>query len=545
MKPTASRITSMALLSVLIGLPAQSQPNDATASISGRVTLSGKPARKIKVTLVPGPYGDPETPGRQSVVADDEGRYEFKNLKAGRYGLVAASYIYVSQEEGLKAQPFKICTVKTDEKLTGQDIRLVRGGVITGRVTDADGKPLILERVCLNNIAPSGQRQAFRPMGNEEMFTTDDRGIYRLFGLLPGNYTVSVGQDAGEGTQNKRVVYRRIFYPGTHEETQATLIEVKEADEITDINLRMDAPEKSFTASGRVTDATTGQPVPDAHIDFMLVDKRTGKPQPWSRGMPLNEQAEFQLKGLMPAQYSVQVTAHAEKNYYGEPVTFEVKDKNIENLDVKMQRGATISGTAIIEGVANTIEVLRGARLRIATNYLETYSQALPRDASVGIQPDGSFRLSGLVPGKLWLEVTGENNRFHLLRVEAKGISVRDAIEVKTGDQHTGLRLILAQATGVLRGRVNVLGGSLPEGAVLQAVVRNLNGNEQQQRSVRLDAGNEFLVQGLPAGDYEIVVLLRANWFDPSSVIGEPIRQPVSIKDNVTVEAVVNFPARR
>jgi protocatechuate 3,4-dioxygenase beta subunit len=544
MKPIVFALTVIMLFGALLCVQAQSLPPEATASISGRVTLDGKPAHKIKVTLVPGPYGSPETPGRQSVMTDDEGRYEFKNLSAGRYGIVAASYIYVSKEEGLKPQPLKVCTVNTNEKLEGQDFTLVRGGVLTGRVTDADGKPLILERLRLTYVDAGGKKQPFRPFGNEEMFSTDDRGVYRIFGLLPGSYTVSAGQDAGEGTQDKRVLYRRMYYPGTNNEAQATLIEVKEADEVTGIDLRLGAPEKVFTASGHVTDAITGQPVPDAVIDFMLVDKRTGKPHPQSIGTSLNERAEFQFKGLMPAEYGVQVTAHAEKNYYGEPVTFEIKDKNIENLDVKMQRGATISGIAVLEGVANPAEILRTARLRLVPNYLETHSQATLRYGMALVPADGNFRLSGLVPGKLWLEVMGENNRFYLLRLEIKGVPVREAIEIKTGEQITGVRAILAQATGALRGRVNVVGGALPEGAVLAVMVRNQNGNEQQQRTVGLDSSNGFLVHGLPAGDYEIVVTLKTSWAD-ATIIGAPVRQPVTIKNGTTAEAIVNFPARR
>lgn len=68
--------TSMIAL-LLLALTAQAQPtNEAnTASISGRVTLNGKPAKFVNVTLVPGPYGSPDTPGRQKVKTDDEGRY--------------------------------------------------------------------------------------------------------------------------------------------------------------------------------------------------------------------------------------------------------------------------------------------------------------------------------------------------------------------------------------------------------------------------------------------------------------------------------------
>lgn len=54
----------LAVIAVLISLlantaQAQTNPEHATATISGRVTLGGNPARGIKVSLVPGPLQQP------------------------------------------------------------------------------------------------------------------------------------------------------------------------------------------------------------------------------------------------------------------------------------------------------------------------------------------------------------------------------------------------------------------------------------------------------------------------------------------------------
>ena len=47
MKPIAIAWIIITMLGALACLQAQSLPHEATASLSGRVTLSGKPARKM------------------------------------------------------------------------------------------------------------------------------------------------------------------------------------------------------------------------------------------------------------------------------------------------------------------------------------------------------------------------------------------------------------------------------------------------------------------------------------------------------------------
>ncbi|HEX4946214.1 MAG TPA: carboxypeptidase regulatory-like domain-containing protein, partial [Blastocatellia bacterium] len=217
------KILIIAVLLLSVATHAQPpNPEANTASISGRVTLNGKPARHVNVTLVPGPYGSPDTPGRQKAKTDDEGRYQFKNLAAGRYGLVAASYINTSADllESSNRQ-FKVRTVATGEEMKDVYITLVRGGVITGRITDADNQPVMGIRIELTYLDTQGKRRMFSAFEtNEDMFATDDRGVYRLFGLPPGRYLVSVGVDVRGGhisQGNVRGYYPLTYYPNVAE----------------------------------------------------------------------------------------------------------------------------------------------------------------------------------------------------------------------------------------------------------------------------------------------------------------------------------------
>src|SRR5262249_35168727 len=162
----------------------------------------------------------------------------------------------------------KVCTVTTGEKLEGQDIRLTRGGVITGRVTDDAGRSVIAERVNLMYVDRNGKRQDYPIFINQEMWQTDDRGVYRYYGLPRGRYLISAGKEVGQSgptSETARGFYRRVYYPDASEVEQAKLIEVKDGGEVTDIDIKLGAPEKTFAVSGRVIDAANNQPVPGSH----------------------------------------------------------------------------------------------------------------------------------------------------------------------------------------------------------------------------------------------------------------------------------------
>ena len=70
-------------------------------------------------------------------------------------------------------------------------IKMIKGGVITGKVTNSKGDPIVgvpVRAVALNN--PSSSPTDLLGIGGAE---SDDRGIYRIYGLKPGPYVVNAG----------------------------------------------------------------------------------------------------------------------------------------------------------------------------------------------------------------------------------------------------------------------------------------------------------------------------------------------------------------
>ena len=100
-------------------------------------------------------------------------------------------------------QPGTPVTIADAQAAASVDLRLTRGGVITGHVHDEDGEALPRALVTVQRYQYVGGERQLRPAGADQ---TDDRGQYRVFGLPPGDYYVSatttgLGELLGRGLQ--------------------------------------------------------------------------------------------------------------------------------------------------------------------------------------------------------------------------------------------------------------------------------------------------------------------------------------------------------
>src|SRR5262249_44079735 len=143
------------------------------------------------------------------------------------------------------------------------DFALIRGGVMTGKVMDDEGAPLIARRLQLYGVDEQGQKRNYQGPFVYEMSETDDRGVYRIYGLPPGRYIISAGGDPLRGGGGK---FALTYHPDTTDEKQAKVIEIKEGSEVTDVDIRFGSARKTYEAAGRVVDRETGKPVPRIYV---------------------------------------------------------------------------------------------------------------------------------------------------------------------------------------------------------------------------------------------------------------------------------------
>jgi hypothetical protein len=156
-----------------------------TGAISGTLVSadSGRPVKRARVNL----SGDVR-PAR-SAVTDDQGRFAFADLPAGRFTLSASKPGYVNITYGQKrpGRPGTPIQLADAQKLTNVKLPIPKGGVLTGTVLDEGGDPTAGTQVTAWRYEMRTGEKRLTQAGSDQ---TDDRGTYRIYGLLPGDYVV-------------------------------------------------------------------------------------------------------------------------------------------------------------------------------------------------------------------------------------------------------------------------------------------------------------------------------------------------------------------
>jgi Carboxypeptidase regulatory-like domain len=174
---------------------------------------------------------------------------------------------------------------------------------------------------------------------------TDDRGVYRIFGLEAGRYKVTAGFETGGG---RRGGFRQTFHPDAVDDAQGRVVEVSSGDEAAKVDIKVAAPVKGYVVTGRVVDADSGEPVPGVTVNYI------GGFDSGSGSAVTNALGEFRFENLMPASYRASIINNNAQGRgaptIGEETKFEVVDSDVSGLEIRTPRGSTISGVVAIEG---------------------------------------------------------------------------------------------------------------------------------------------------------------------------------------------------
>jgi hypothetical protein len=341
--------------------------------------------------------------------------------------------------------------------------------------------------------------------------------------------------------------YKRTWHPNVTEEERAKVLEVTVAKETTDIDIRLERMKKGYKVLGKFIDANTGKPLPN----MMLLIGRVNEAgvllgMSFVDGSISNAEGEFKIEGLMPGKYLGEPRGMQGGEMYGDSVRFEIGSEEVTSLEVKMEKGATITGTAVLEDGANPDSQRQFSSLHLMAyakdpkakdgDWFSTTSSFSAIDAA------GNVSFKGLRTGKVFFRVASNNHKgFSIARIEHNGAPVNDGLEVRAGEQFTGLRIVLAYGSATIRGEIKVEGGTLPEDMRLGIRVKMKNGDET---FAPVDARKRFLIEGLSAGSYDLIVDAFTNRppFDKPTVTLEPNTKTVQVTNGQ--ETVVELTVR-
>ncbi len=193
-----------------------------------------------------------------------DGSFRVSGLEPALYTVTgnAPAYTFVPGENGLPTYYRIGDTV---------NLELIRGGAITGTVTNAIGEPVVTVRVRATMVRDArGEVPKVMTFGLMEQ-PTDDRGIYRIYGLRPGTYIVSAGGAGFSPSFNPYDVDLPTFAPSSTRDNAAEVIVRSGEDATMDIRYRGEpghvisgTTKVAGTNGASITVTAAGSPVPFA-----------------------------------------------------------------------------------------------------------------------------------------------------------------------------------------------------------------------------------------------------------------------------------------
>ncbi|MBA2527375.1 MAG: carboxypeptidase regulatory-like domain-containing protein [Pyrinomonadaceae bacterium] len=538
-------LISLASVSTVSGqVPAPQQPETETtrsaprkqSTVHGRVVYEDnrRPLRRVQVSIY-----DPAGRGRGRhfmAWTDGRGEFQIRDVPAGKY------FVEVSAPGVIRSGPYdseevqrELTSVTVDGASRAEAlVRVRRGGAISGKVTYADGDPAINTSITILRKKEGKWVSVYVGGPSTDRTHTDERGVYRVSGLSPGEYLVGAAEekmgielsardDADGGRMLNRALLTTTYFDAATNLAGATVLIVSAGAEEKEINITL-AERAVHSISGVVT-LKGERPIARARISLRRTDEES------ILGSNLEEpvtntdvQGRFTLEEVQDGNYRITVTP-ARDNYpmYGEfPTAPQAKSdggqsfapKNLEltvagadlsDIMIEVSSGSRISGSVAVEG---------GKPL---PRTLFVYPEAggvggqvqLSRPARA--QPDGTFALDGLPPGAIYLRaMVAQDNKYFTKSVTlGKTDLLRESLLVKEGEDVSNVRIVISADTAHLSGRILASDGKSPErGVWILLVPADLN--LQKPISGRIygitNADGGFSVSGAP-GDYLAIVM--------------------------------------
>ena len=469
-------------------------PNDnplPTGSIKGRVVADdGRPV--VNATLMAQAVTGPVAVRPAQV--DSEGKFSFDDLPPAGYIIIAAAPGYIDEAMST-GDPSEWPRHLIGAQLK---IRMIKGGAITGRVTNAKGDPIVgvpVRAVALNN--PSWSVTDLMGAGGAE---SDDRGIYRIYGLRPGEYIVNAGGAAqfGFGTPNGFDLDVPTYHPSATRDTAIPVV-VRSGDETTGIDIKYFGAEGhriSGFVLGVINDATSA-----ANGAIAITLSRAGTQSVLSLAIasPIDQRRAFSFNGVADDEYDLFAAFQtAQQNDASLVATrrVTVRGSDVTGVELTLAQLASIAGTITLDPIKPEDKCdQRGSQL------IETIFKTRPDDpkksgrqmmttmlAGFGatLNAKGEFRARNLEAGRYRFEFKLPTEAWYVRRIDvptAVAVTNQQAgpplsatkpnqnypwqgiVTIKSGQQLSGVSILVGQDAAGLRGRVTVT----PEGTTVPA----------------------------------------------------------------------------
>ena len=503
---------------------AQPQPQTGTAVIKGRITAAdtGRPLRRARVTA-----SAPELGRNRDVSTDVNGRYEFKDLPAGRYSLTVnrSGYLRLRYGQRRPLEQGKQLDVASGQTVDSIDFAMPKMSVIAGRVTDELGDPIEGANVFAMRMDYWQGRRRVVP--GSQVTRTDDVGHYRITGLMPGAYwvmaTIRETWTITEDGKSEVLGYAPTYLPGTTNLAQAMRVTVGLGQEAGAPDFSL-VPGRAAKVSGIATDAR-GVPLAGGNIGISQETVGTeGGMFTSVGGGSIAADGTFSVPNVPPGEYKIRATAPG-RGPAGAPAEIVTQVLTVDGQDIEGLRLTTTAGWSM----SGRIRTESGEPLSIARNRVSLLANLVspdlePRTSGMftnsQIRDDWTFAITNIF-GASRLHVTVPNGWAVKSVLQGDRDVTDEAIDMGSGEQLSDVEVVVTNVVTRVNGRLTDADGKVnADGTVLFFPAQREKWFDRSRwiRAARPDQNGTFQVEGLPAGDYLAVALDYVQdgvWNDP------------------------------
>ncbi len=526
--PTVRRmLTAILIVAAAAIASAQAQDPQTAAgarAISGKVmTRDGEPLSNARVTVTR--YGMASS--TQTVRANASGSFVTEPLDPGLYGVFAYAPGYVTYVAPGTVTP---SYYRPGDNAT---ITLAKGGVITGTVKNSNGDPLIAIQVRAIRVRDAEGKTTPFPTALRDRLT-DDRGVYRLYGLPPGGYVIEAGGSSRFGSTPPTAYETDVpLYAPSSSRDAAVEVAINNGDEMkVDIQYRS---EPGHMVSGQVTGATKPAGTLTSYAaSVSLLDRRT-KAEIGGSAISSNNFL-FSIYGVPDGEYEVHAMQGSPngETLISPPIQVKVQGNDVSGISLAVAPLGAIDGRVILESdqkagcgkhrssaLQETMIFARRQETEDKTagrQAKETPANEVPSRfrnslAQSTLDTRGSFTLKNLMPGTFLIDprepAPGWFARSIGFDRPLKNLNIpRDGLALKGGERVTGLVVTIAEGAATLQGRISV-----GEGQTLPLTLRVYLAPSERENAdnvlrfyeARPDLKGNFTIDNIAPGRYWIV----------------------------------------
>lgn len=542
------------------------RPNTGTATISGTVVAlsSGRPLGHATVSIYAPGFPD----GRMSTTTDYLGRFEFAELAAGRYtvGASKAGFVNVLHGQRRVGGAGHALTLPDGAHLDIQ-LKLPRGSVITGMVRDERGDPAVNASVRVFRFSMAFGYRRPEAVANA---TTDDRGIYRIHSLQPGDYAVCTStrntRPLNDGQRIRTNIDQLRKMAAFSLDPQRPLIQQEFAKQLAALEARLPAHVDPVIGYAPVCHPGTAslpsriRVAPDEErtgMDFHLTPVPLARIEGFVAGMPqvpsqmdpimlvnadqtLSDMSDsarpdsggrFTFSNVAPGRYTLVLRGTPDGSSPDVRLSAEaevvVAGEDISNVVLNLQRGATVQGQVVFNGTPPPgLAIFPQMQVRIEPAVPRANGWGLIGGTAATPDASGRFVLPNIPPGEYRMSAFMREPAGWF--VESATIAGQDVAEqpfaLKANQTVTTAIVTLTDQRAELTGTIMTDKGE-PAFEYL-ILVYSTDERYWTSRSQRMFVTNarqngKFVIRGLRAGNYRVATLLDPEfgaWFNPEFV---------------------------